>query len=380
MSGARSDLISKSPEQSFRDALFHANVLANQEGVRLPYIFGAYKNALELYQQISVDGQSEVLLAYYLECRGKFLGHSSLLITDLIKSPSATDVVKEQLIVHAETVLYLRAKYLTASDASETRNQALFQEQILHLKKDLEIVKVAGHWGYNCVNIPKDGNCLFNAIADQLKQNDLVMANPLHDEPHHALRSLAVKHLRANQECYAVHIPNDTTLSSYTAGLACSGTWGDHLEIMALVRELMITLVLIQDDQNIIVFKSQQPKAIFYLGYETNYHFVSLHKQDNSPLHHELATKIENAPVVEIGPYILHTVLEVKKKVSTVSNSEPKKTVPTTAAKKQVSPILAWLFKSSSSVSTAEDKSQQKKPDKLLTILNKGSSSSLGPG
>lgn len=376
MSGARSDLANKSPEQVFINALSHADDVASQGMVRLPYIFGAYKDALELYQQIPVAGQSENLLGYYLACRSNFLRYSSAVIADLTKPQLVNDEVKEQLIKHAETVLALRAKCLTASDTLDNRDQAIFQEQVLHLKQDLEIVKAAGHLGYNCINIPKDGNCLFNAIADQLKLNDLVITNPLDDKQHHALRSLAVKHLRVNQECYAGHIPNDTPVNSYTAGLAKSGTWGDHLEIMALVRELMITLVLIRDDKNIIIFKTQHPKAIFYLGYEKNYHFVSLHKKDNSPLHPELAAKIEDAQAMDIGPYVLHA--EVKKKVSTVSNSEPQKIVPATSSKKPFS-LLALFFKPSSSASTAEDQSKHEKPNKTPTLLTKGSSSSLGP-
>lgn len=75
--------------------------------------------------------------------------------------------------------------------------------------------------------MPADGNCMFHAVADQLRHQrhcDACDAS--------TLRARAVAHMRKNPDVFADFVLED--FPSYLRRMSRSGTWGDNAVLFAI--------------------------------------------------------------------------------------------------------------------------------------------------
>lgn len=157
-----------------------------------------------------------------------------------------------------------------------------------------ELTNEAKKWGLTSKDMPRDGNCFFHAVVDQLK---LHTANST--ETYVTLREKAIAHILSKPEKYKNFIVGD--FNKFINENMENRTWADAVMITALAETLNVTLVLVRSDHdkpNII--KQPDAKAVLYLGYEVGYHYQSL--QGVSPtLKAEVdATKTETLPNAKI--------------------------------------------------------------------------------
>lgn len=102
-------------------------------------------------------------------------------------------------------------------------------------RRDAEIAamtRVLNAAGLEVFEVPADGNCLFAAIADQLRLRSNVERTPAQ------LRQDAAEHIGAHVENFAPYL--DTAahrdVSAYCAALQSPGFWGGEMEIVALAQ------------------------------------------------------------------------------------------------------------------------------------------------
>jgi hypothetical protein len=263
-----------------------ADELADRKG-NVFKIAAAYEKACATFLQIpdiNTD-QDKEMIHNYLDCLDELLTLYEIIINFQIKNNLITDLIETK---HKKTLC--------------EQNQLLYNSGGI---KTCVIEASVANWGFVCEETPMDGNCLFHAIAQQLYANNITVALPNNLAPHLALRELAVNHIRINASYYQKNL-SCITIAEYVRKISKVGEWGDHFEIAALVRELNITLVLIQNDGDIHVFKTVNNKPVLYLGYDKDFHFMSLTKNTHAAPNPELSLIISAAAFVEMENIQLH--------------------------------------------------------------------------
>ena len=125
------------------------------------------------------------------------------------------------------------------------------------------------------------GNCQFDAVADQLSKVG-IYRNGID------IRKLAVEHINLNSIFYVDFIDIDASINDYVKRMSNHRTYGDHLTLVAICRELNCQFLVINadsDEHNLIsntnVFDGDLP--VYILGYypeERGEHYVSLTVDD----------------------------------------------------------------------------------------------------
>ncbi|KAI8492273.1 hypothetical protein Bbelb_301700 [Branchiostoma belcheri] len=132
-------------------------------------------------------------------------------------------------------------------------------------------------------HVPMDGNCMFHAVADQLRRTD----GP--EMSHQELRSKAVDYLRKHpftegKQHLRSFVP-DEKWDSYLAAMSRDGEWGDHIALIALAsvlrREIHVVSSTPGDDFLTKVHPnggSDEPVTgpPLLLGHYAEQHYVSL--------------------------------------------------------------------------------------------------------
>jgi hypothetical protein len=133
------------------------------------------------------------------------------------------------------------------------------------------LVAQANTFGFQCQNVPGDGNCFFHAVLDQLKRTD----SECHAATVEDLRERAVQHILDHFVRYEKSIGEDPNV--FMGKIMQGGEWADHLIIQALSRALNITIVIIRSDAaNPIIIRGNDSAKTIYLGYEVGWHYQSL--------------------------------------------------------------------------------------------------------
>ncbi|MES2217134.1 MAG: hypothetical protein V4501_01850 [Pseudomonadota bacterium] len=282
---------SQQAREFFNEAFAEADMLASQEDDLLE-IITAYEKVHSYFRQIlNLDAKRDSqLINDHQDCLEELIEYYEIHIKELINNylPAAAKEIQNKID-------QCRQALGSLNDSAKAASQA----RIDYLNHQNKMLIAAHNRGFLCHNIPMDGNCLFHAIAHQLNMHHITIKQPSHAELHVLLRSLAVKHIAANTLYYQERL-SGITVQQYTQRLSNAGEWGDNIEIAALVRELNITLVLVENDERILIFKTNNSKPILYLGYERGLHFVSLQQMQGVPLNHELREQISIAPLVEM--------------------------------------------------------------------------------
>lgn len=128
--------------------------------------------------------------------------------------------------------------------------------------------------GLTVIDVARDGNCFFHAVARQLE----ILNNGEQVMTIQELRAFAVNYIRNNQDEFAGFIDNEETIEEYLARISQHGQWADNPLIEALVREIGVNIVIINNahiDQPNIIGNAFNQDTI-YLGHLGEAHYVSL--------------------------------------------------------------------------------------------------------
>jgi OTU-like cysteine protease/Ankyrin repeats (3 copies) len=145
------------------------------------------------------------------------------------------------------------------------------------LNSDEALKKEALAFGFACINVKKNGNCLFEAILDQMKDIPAIKQKQYEEQN---LRNLAIQHFIDHKEHYEEFVENHD-FQGFIQMMAETGTWGEHKVLYALSHVLNISIVIINSDgTDPIILRKENPMKTIYLGYEVDIHYQSLHKDN----------------------------------------------------------------------------------------------------
>ena len=99
--------------------------------------------------------------------------------------------------------------------------------------------KYLASYGFKCLKMGADGNCLFRALANQLCGQE---------ELHGKYRKDTVEELKSNKDEYSLFIEDDRTIEEYLEDMAEDGAWGSQLEIRALSAVYRFNCIIHQVD------------------------------------------------------------------------------------------------------------------------------------
>ncbi|KAM0287527.1 hypothetical protein ACHAQH_000481 [Verticillium albo-atrum] len=95
-------------------------------------------------------------------------------------------------------------------------------------------------------DIRPDGHCLFSAVADQLNQRGVPLADCEEDsEPYRAVRKAAADWMAGRPDDYAPFL--EEPLDGYLAKIRDTAEWGGQLELAALAARYGVEIKVVQD-------------------------------------------------------------------------------------------------------------------------------------
>ncbi|KAM0948505.1 putative ubiquitinyl hydrolase 1 [Dioscorea sansibarensis] len=129
--------------------------------------------------------------------------------------------------------------------------------------------------GVKIVQITKDGNCFFRALADQLEGNE---------EQHAKYRHMVVQYILNHREEFEPFIADNVPFDKYCHSMEKHGTWAGHMELQAasLVTGVNICIHRAMSPRWYIRnFQGQEAKMI-HLSYHHGKHYNSVRLREDS--------------------------------------------------------------------------------------------------
>jgi hypothetical protein len=157
-------------------------------------------------------------------------------------------------------------------------------------EKDTALEELAQKFGYKVVQVPKDGNCQFNAISASLK---LTGGAQFKSYNHQKLRSMAVKYLKRVDDIVQLYLPavrpdlpTDSpeqlhkSIKKYLKQLEMDGTWGDSISLLTLseIFKVKFNLLMLNTKNFQFVSNDDSFTTIIPLGFIDDYHYTALEK------------------------------------------------------------------------------------------------------
>lgn len=196
-----------------------------------------------------------------------------------------------------------RQKERLARRAAEIEQQSLAaskEASSVPNRKSLERASmVAAFHANNLVesDIPPDGHCLFNALADQLETNGIFLqrtsstASGGKAEPKYKiLRRAATEYMEANREDFEAFMDED--FEGYIAKIRDTAEWGGQLELLAIAKRYRVEIRVLQDDRIENIEPGEEGKekkdvktlwlAYYRHGYGLGEHYNSLRKSEEN--------------------------------------------------------------------------------------------------
>lgn len=151
-------------------------------------------------------------------------------------------------------------------DAGKTKSELL--HNLTLFKNDAVFIYQAKLRGYACFEVAGNGDRFFDVIKAQLERLKIAPVTKTAEEWH----SIAVKHVICNYSEY-----KDFMIDGLRPYLKLDH-WADQILILALSRELNVTLAIVQsdDDNPVQIIKPANPIATLTLGYLKDKHYWSL--------------------------------------------------------------------------------------------------------
>ena len=149
---------------------------------------------------------------------------------------------------------------------------------------------MAQKFGYRVVQVPKDGNCQFNAISTSLK---LTGGAQFKSYNHQKLRSMVVKYLKKVDDIVRLYLPavrpdlpTDSpeqlhkSIKKYLKQLEMDGTWGDSISLLTLseIFKVKFNLLMLNTKNFQFVSNDDSFTTIIPLGFIDDYHYTALEK------------------------------------------------------------------------------------------------------
>ncbi|CAI6100581.1 unnamed protein product [Clonostachys chloroleuca] len=131
--------------------------------------------------------------------------------------------------------------------------------------------------------IAPDGHCLFSAVADQLRLNDVSLGGAEGEPEYKVVRRAASSYMVENADDFAPFLEED--LEPYAAKMRDTAEWGGQLELMALARRYGVEIRVIQDGRTEKIGEEEGKAsgktiwlAYYRHGYGLGEHYNSLRK------------------------------------------------------------------------------------------------------
>jgi hypothetical protein len=100
--------------------------------------------------------------------------------------------------------------------------------------------RIANNYGFNCVDVSSDGNCLFHAIVAQFK-----LRNIYTDVDYTEARRLVVDYIASNKTQYADFLETET-VEEHISRMRQNGTWAKNMKFQQLWKYLKYILLCYQ--------------------------------------------------------------------------------------------------------------------------------------
>lgn len=114
--------------------------------------------------------------------------------------------------------------------------------------------------------IRADGHCLYSAVADQLEQLDIPIADEKPNITYKAVRSKAADYIEAHQDDFVPFL--EEPLADYLHKVRDTGEWGGQLELMALAKTYGTDINVLQDFGRVEKIESGgEEQKTMWLGY-----------------------------------------------------------------------------------------------------------------
>ena len=159
------------------------------------------------------------------------------------------------------------------------------KEYINYVHVDEGFLNYLEFQNYIIHDIDGDGNCLFRTVSHQI-END--------DQNHTFFRVRVVTFLERNKDSLKNFISNgdkENAFENYLEKMLQNGTWGDHVEILALSGVMKVRFVVVKDDRQVIIINYEdmdpnRPKnpqiPTYYLAFaQKQMHYFSIKKKSN---------------------------------------------------------------------------------------------------
>ena len=168
--------------------------------------------------------------------------------------------------------------------------QPLIEAPLTGEEKDIALEELAQKFGYRVVQVPKDGNCQFNAISASLK---LTGGAQFKSYNHQKLRSMVVKYLKKVDDIVRLYLPavrpdlpTDSpeqlhkSIKKYLKQLEMDGTWGDSISLLTLseIFKVKFNLLMLNTKNFQFVSNDDSFTTIIPLGFIDDYHYTALEK------------------------------------------------------------------------------------------------------
>ena len=141
-----------------------------------------------------------------------------------------------------------------------------------------QLADKAAEWGLETFDVPRQGNCFFDACLDQLQQRQSALMTEHKITNQSDLRKIASFYLVEHWKDYEGFVEGNANV--FIEKMIANGTWGEALIMNALASALGCVIVVIRHDNSVPnVIKPFEPQAqarVLIIGYEVGLHYQSL--------------------------------------------------------------------------------------------------------
>lgn len=128
--------------------------------------------------------------------------------------------------------------------------------------------------GLVVVDVPRDGNCLFSSVSQQLEGN---ASNWAH------YRRAACEHMEEENDFFAAFVEDDEPWDEYIERMRRPGTWGGNLELQALSIITRCNIAVYQYGQACLRIDNHPKSArVINLAYFDGEHYAGLDRVGGS--------------------------------------------------------------------------------------------------
>ncbi|CAH0492210.1 unnamed protein product [Peronospora farinosa] len=174
----------------------------------------------------------------------------------------------------------------------EEANESTVSER--QVEVDMILARLATH-GLKLKDIPSDGHCMYHAVADQVKQKNLPVADEMTGFQY--LRKLTSEYMLAHPDDFLPFMTLDESTSSaddafttYCDRVATTADWGGQLELRALACALQTPIEVFAAEGDVLVMGEEfgneddasAPKL--QLTYHLHYYTLGEHFNSVTPL------------------------------------------------------------------------------------------------